>query len=63
MLSLAALFCVIVQSYYSVQYSNTPWSMHSSEKAAIAFHKTRHNSRTKHYFANPRIKIQENMTI
>ncbi len=24
--------------------------------------KSSHNSRTKHYFANPRIKIQENMT-
>ncbi len=38
--------------------------MCSSEKAAMAFQvsKTRHNSRTKHYFANPRIKIEINMT-
>ncbi len=42
------------------QSSNTQWTSfslrHSSEKAATAFQvsKTRHNSRTKHYFANPR---------
>ncbi len=37
----------------------------SSEKAAMAFQvsKTKHNSRTKYYFANPQIKIQENLTI
>ncbi len=40
---------------------DTHFATHSSEKAAMAFQvsKTRHNSRTKHYFANPRIKIQE----
>ncbi len=34
---------------------------HSSKKAAMAFQvsKTRHNSRTKNYFTNSRIKIQE----
>ncbi len=37
---------------------------HSSEKAAMAFQvsKTSHNSRTKLYFANPIIEIQENVT-
>ena len=29
---------------------------------AFQVSKSSHNSRTKHYFANPRIKIQENMT-
>ncbi len=29
---------------------------------AFQLSKSSHNSRTKHYFANPRIKIQENMT-
>ncbi len=38
---------------------------HCSEKATMAFQvsKSSHNSRTKQYFANPQIKIQENVTI
>ena len=55
--------------FSTVQYSralscNTPWTsfaMHSCEKATMAF-QVKHISRTKNYFANPRIKIQENAT-
>ena len=49
---------------YSSNIRWTSFATDSSEKAAMAFQvsKTRHNSRTKLYFANPRIKIQENMT-
>ncbi len=42
----------------------TSFASHCSEKATMAFQvgKSSHNSRTKYYFANPQIAIQENMT-